>query len=345
MGVQSRSLETKIQPLVLSLVGGRANTRVVNQFVALCHRMATRYISIKASKPSWYKHIQAENINDLAWDSIADLFQTDDDGRFTGLVNYYQSLNFESLTEGELYSATRKLVFSKVNDSLFRFMHEYDPSLSKIIRNVKLAIKECNEVKLVRKWNTHFLIFDNDLREGMSISDWMPPEFLYARLVPSLTTKENLPDVIGQVHKIITSQGEYSNAYPLIPLCLVIRESHIFIQDPVPRSVMFTSNLMHEDVSRVIRSSITYLKMGLRSRYVQTGKIDEQTFENYFDGIRDYYIDNYVFFVEDIPYFTYIKKYLPELTHSLYRSYHRKYVEYLMRISRTHIQQQLGNVI
>ncbi len=345
MGVQSRSLETKIQPLVLSLVGGDTNTRVVNQFVALCHRMATRYITMKANKASWYQQIQTEKINDLAWDSIAELFRTDDDGRLTCLVDYYQSMNLEKITEGELYSATRRLIFRKVNDSLFRFMHDYDPSLSKIIRNVKLAVKECKDVSLVRRWNTYFLIFEDGVQNGMSVTGWMPPEILNARLLPFLTTKENLHDVITQAHDIITSQDDYVHAYPLIPLCLIIRESHIFLQDPIPHSVKPVSSLLQDDVSHIIHSSITYLKTGLRQRYVQTGKIDENTFDNYFDGIRDYYIDSYVFFIEDIPYFTYIKKYLPGLTYSLYRNYHRKYVEYLMRLSRSHIQQQLGKVL
>jgi len=345
MGVQSRSLETKIQPLVLSLVKGGADTRIVNQFVALCHRMATRYITMKANNPSWYQQIQTEKINDLAWDSIAELFRTDDDGRFTCLIDYYQSINLEKITEGELYSATRRLVFRKVNDSLFRFMHDYDPSLSKIIRNVKLAVKESREVSLVRRWNTYFLIFGNEGDNSISVTGWMPPEILNARLHPFLTTKENLHEVITQIHDMITTQNDYVHAYPLVPLCLIIRESHIFIQDPLPRSVKPASNLIQDDVSRIIHSSITYLKIGLRQRYVQTGKIDENTFDNYFYGIRDYYIDSYVFFIEDIPYFTYIKKYLPGLTYSLYRNYHRKYVEYLMRLSRSHIQQQLGKVI
>ena len=345
MGEQSHSLGTKIQPLVLSLVRGGANTRAVNQFVALCHHMATRYITMKASNPSWYQQIQTEKINDLAWDSIAELFRTDDEGRFTCLIDYYQSLNLERISNGELYSATRRLVFRKVNDSLFRYMRDYDPSLSKIIRNVKLAVKESEQVSLVRRWNTNFLIFGNEVHKSIPMNGWMPPEILNARLLPFLTTKENLHDVITQIHEILTTQDDYAPAYPLIPLCLIIRESHIFKQDPIPNYVKPASNLIKDDVIRIILSSITNLKTGLRERYVETGKIDENIFDNYFDGIRDYYIDSYVFLLEDVPYFAYIKKYLPELTNSLYRHYHRKYVEYLMRLSRSHIQQQLGKVI
>lgn len=344
MRVQSRSLENKIIPLVSSLVGGDANTREINRFVSICHRMATRYITMKTNKPSWHQHIQTENINDLAWDSIAEIFRKDDEGQFTCLIDYYKPYDLNAVTEGELYSATRRLVFSKVNDNLFRLMRDYDPSLSKIIRNIKLAVNDCPNIQSVRKWNTPFLIF-SDSPVKRTVTGWMPPEILQARLTPMLTAKESLPEILQKIREIICSQTEYVHAYPLVPLSMLIREAHVNIQDSAEMTVEPSTALLQDDVSRVISSSITYLKSGMRSHYVKTGKIDEQTFENYFAGIRDYYIDSYVFYLEGIPYFTYIKRYLPELTYSIYRSYHRKYVEYLMRVSKSHIHQQLEKVI
>ena len=345
MGVQSCSLNTSIKPLALSFVRGDEETKVVNRFVAICHKMATRYITMKANSPSWYQHIQTESINDLAWDSIADIFQKDESGRFTCLVDYYQSLDLEHMTEGELYSATRRLVFSKVNDSLFRLMREYDPSLSKIIRNVKRAVKDNPNIFLIRKWGDPYLVFDTNAPADFSLSGWIAPEMLLSRLSPSLTAKENLPDILRFVRRIIISQNEYVHAYPLVALCMIIREAHACIQDTAPCTVLPSYAFMKQDVSEIIRSSINAIKTGMRSYYVKSGKIDDQTFEHYFDGIRDYCIDNYVFYVEGIPYFTYIRRYLPELTYSLYRTYHRKYVEYLMRLSKGHIHRQLKKII
>jgi len=331
-------------PLVSSIVNGDANTREVNRLVAICHRMATRYITMKSNKASWYQHIQTEKINDLAWDSIAEIFRKDNEGKFICLIDYYRPYDLNALTEGELYSATRRLVFSKVNDNLFRMMRDYDPSLSKIIRNIKLAVKEAPQVQSVRKWNSTILVFSK-YQISKFATGWMPPEILQARLMPKLTAKESLPEIIQKISEIICSQSEYVHTYPLVPLSILIREAHVHIQYPAEMVVKPSTALLQDDVSRVISSSITYLKSGMRSHYVKTGKIDEQTFENYFAGIRDYYIDSYVFYLEGIPYFTYIKRYLPDLTYSIYRTYHRKYVEYLMRVSKSHIHQQLEKVI
>ncbi len=344
MGSRNSDFDIKIKPLFYMIVSGEARTGEVNRLVFICHRMAIRYITMKIKTPSW-NHIQMESINDLAWDSIAEIFRKDENDRFADLIEYFKSVDFETATEGQLYSATRRLVFSKVNDSLFRFMRDYDPSLSKIIRNVKKAVKENREISLIRKWNTSFLNFYNTQRVAISLNGWMPPEILNIKLLPYLTSNENIPEIISQIQEIITYQDEYVHVYPLVPLCMIIRESHILIQDPFPNSSIMSTNLVQNEVARIISSSINSLKAGMRVRYVQTGKIDEQTFNYYFDGIRDYYLDIYVFYIEGIPYFTYMKKYLPQLTYSSYRSRHRKYVEYLMKLSREHIQQRLMKAI
>lgn len=345
MGSRNSEHDFEIRPLVSLIVKGEAGMREVNQFVSLCHRMAMRYITMKIKSPSWYHHIQMDNINDLAWDSIAEIFRKDEKDRFISLIEYFKSVDIDTVSEGQLYSATRRLVFGKVNDSLFRFMRDYDPSLSKIIRNVKKAVKDNRKITLIRKWNTNFLNFSNTNRIILSLNGWMPPEILHLKLLPGLTSKENIPELLSRIQQIIALQDDYVHAYPLVPLCMIIRESHVLIQDSSPNSSALSTNLIQNDISRIISSSINSLKAGMHVHYVQTGKIDEQTFNYYFDGIRDYYLDSYVFYIEGMPYFTYMKKYLPKLTYSSYRSEHRKYVEYLMKLSRDHIRERLLKAI
>ncbi len=175
------------------------------------------------------------------------------------LIDYYKPYDLNAVTEGELYSATRRLVFSKVNDNLFRLMRDYDPSLSKIIRNIKLAVNDCPNIQSVRKWNTPFLIF-SDSPVKRTVTGWMPPEILQARLMPMLTAKESLPEILQKIREIICSQTEYVHAYPLVPLSMLIREAHVNIQDPAEMAVKPSTALLQDDVSRVISSSITYLK-------------------------------------------------------------------------------------
>ena len=47
----------------------------------------------------------------------------------------------EDLDEEEATQQLRILVFSKVNQGLFRLYRENDPILARLIRNIKLAVK------------------------------------------------------------------------------------------------------------------------------------------------------------------------------------------------------------
>ncbi|MFO7846740.1 MAG: hypothetical protein R6V27_09285, partial [Balneolaceae bacterium] len=59
--------------------------------------------------------IRDENLEDLAWDFIADLFQKNEGGELIVLAEYFKGRNLESLTDGDIQMELRRLVSSKVD--------------------------------------------------------------------------------------------------------------------------------------------------------------------------------------------------------------------------------------
>ncbi|MEX0721402.1 MAG: hypothetical protein WD059_12090 [Balneolaceae bacterium] len=76
-----------------------------------------------------------KDIDDLALDCIADLFGREGDC-LTEIESYFPKEQLSELKESEVAIKLRRLVFSKVNEGLFRNYRSFDPSLSKIIRNI-----------------------------------------------------------------------------------------------------------------------------------------------------------------------------------------------------------------
>jgi hypothetical protein len=62
------------------------------------------------------------------------------------LQKYYASLNYATLDEDQLLGISRRLVFSKVTQDLYRQYHELDPALHRIIRSMKDAATSMSEM-------------------------------------------------------------------------------------------------------------------------------------------------------------------------------------------------------
>ena len=103
----------------------------------LCQRVAIVYLSGKVSSGHLDPARFGLDLRDLAVDSVADLFRRSQDGQFPSFQRYFTPLRKSLVSEAEYLGALRRLLFSHINQHLFRLHREFDPSLGKIIRNIK----------------------------------------------------------------------------------------------------------------------------------------------------------------------------------------------------------------
>jgi hypothetical protein len=116
-----------LKPILISLLSDSPSWLCVKDFVRLCHKIALIYLRKKVRsgrlKPTFF----GLPLEDLASDAIADLFKRDERGVYVKLLSYFGSPGWENKSEGELEGATRRLVFSQVNQALYRVYRETDP--------------------------------------------------------------------------------------------------------------------------------------------------------------------------------------------------------------------------
>ena len=106
----------------------------------------------------------------LALDCIADTFQRDENGHFTTLITYFESLNWRQLSDADLTIALRRLIFSKVNEGLFRSYRAEDPNLARIIRNIKEAVKRNDSFSLHREREVQWIVVGSNKKTGYHVT-------------------------------------------------------------------------------------------------------------------------------------------------------------------------------
>ncbi|MBI3765458.1 MAG: hypothetical protein HY277_03015 [Ignavibacteriales bacterium] len=80
--------------------------------------------------------------SDITHDCIAELFTRDENGVLVEIKKFFhdQQIFIEEMPDEALLIQFRRLTFTMVKDGVFRLYHEADPTLAKILRNLKAAL-------------------------------------------------------------------------------------------------------------------------------------------------------------------------------------------------------------
>src|SRR5271169_1856494 len=137
--IEKTTIANGLRVIIPSILAGSHSRKDLNRLIGVSHSLAASFLANKATTESLIS-VYDLTTSDLAYDCIADLFQEDGDGKYRQLQAYFAGLSISTSHDEEILAHLRRLVFSKVNQSIFRLYSEADPSLSKILRNIKLAI-------------------------------------------------------------------------------------------------------------------------------------------------------------------------------------------------------------
>jgi len=265
---------------LIRCVRGSYDRGDVNLLVKTSYGMATSYLKMKlTSQKSFF--LREERIEDLAWDFIADLFQKSETGDLIALQSYFERDRVENLGEEEALIELRKLVFTKVDDNVFRYYGERDPSLRKIIRNLKLAIRDQDCKNRVCYRDGHIIV-NNEVNVN---KPGIPVDFMRIRLCARLNEKYQIPDVLIEVIDIISSQSEYRQRFPLVALASIIRESYVIIQEGDIQEIdkpLAERNLFIREFDHVLNQSASRIRQNIGVKYVQKGKLCPSRVESFF---------------------------------------------------------------
>ena len=330
------------EQLASMLRGGEKNPCKVATY---SKNIALAYLKKKVSSGNHYILRLTNSLEDLAWDCIADLFERSDENRYVQFENYFSSLQMNELSEAEAQIRLRRLVFSKVNDGLFRNLGIFDMSLSKIIRNLKLAASGA-DFAVDRKGSDNYIFFDN-ASEAQTEKPIMPPEFLEIKLTNRLNTTMDTPEVLDEVRNIFNSQQLYQNKYPVVQMAKVIRNSFVHLHDNEKKFTIYKDPLLRkEKLSEYLQQSLDHCKECFNETYVSKGKINQESFDNYISCIEKILHHHYITESEiGDSYYDHFNDCFSGVSKEEYRHEHRQYLEYMVKLVRKDLLQKLRKVI
>ena len=315
------------------IISPEPNREAVNHLVHHCSRVALAFLRFQCQRGSLDNYRFGIATEDLALDCIADTFQRDENGRFTTLDTYFESIKWQTLSSEDLDIALRRLIFSKVNEGLFRSYRAEDPNLAKIIRNIKEAIKRNSNFRLHREREVQWIVVGPE-DQKISTLPLPPSGILEAYLTSILCETSNIYTAVYALEEFLTHHPYYRNAFPLSEYARVIRTC--FKNREVPDLGTQEINLSVLDLENALRKTITYVRSKLHDTYVCKGKLSVTMFDTYIKALQKVLASHF-----GAPYESVHSQYdalatvIPGLSKDCFHNEHRNIMQYLYKVSRT----------
>ena len=323
----------KIRHTLSHILTSEVSRESVNHLVHICFNMSLAYLHHRLRRGVLVDNQFGISNEDLALDCIADLFLRDDDGRFPVIEQYFVSVDWEVLSDEELHVMLRRLVFSKVNESLFRSYREEDPNLAKIIRNVKEAIKREAGVSLAKHREASWVVA-GDAGTPINSKPLAPPEILEAHLLAVLCSTSNTYKAVSSLVEFVNEHPHYCNGYPISAFAQAIRTA--FAARSIVDSEEAQAAFEPGEVESAIRRAIKYIRLSLHETYVLGGKVSQKLFETYVQAVKKVLKATFTISEEHVDsQYDALVSLMPGLSKDVYMTDHRNILQYLFKLSRS----------
>lgn len=307
--------------------------RQLVEVIDFCHKSAMAYLKAKASRGRFDVSRFGVRLEDFAMDSIADLFRRNTAGDFEALQRYCDAIApRDAMTAEVLEGSIRRLVFSAVNQHIFRSMRDFDSGLAKIIRNLKLSLKDHPAASLGEVHGMH-VIFSSG--KGNLHAPMMSPEFLEAAIRTELRYDASLKKILSAINVVLDNQSEYAQMVPLIQVAVMIRA--MFGDDVNPVSVIPDHGITKEEVTSMIDHVMK--QMGKHGEtYIKRGRLTEVEVRCYLESLRRLLFDACCDGKPEQSYFDVLRSVLPQLTRNQYQHKHRAIFEYMAKLAKAELK-------
>lgn len=315
-----------------------------------CHQLASAYLRRRSQAGRLDLSLFGISMEDLALDCVAELFRRDDDGRFIQFESYFASPASKTSDEEGLEIALRRIVFSAVNEGLFRRYRELDPSLGRIIRTIKRRAGNGGPLELDRGGNSQVLRLKNATEEGRR-RPRIPQDILEIHLHHSLSGDVSVGGVLSIVAKVLETEEQYAPSVSVTEVALAMRSVMTRLnaaededeRDPEGEYAM-------KDLSHVVRGHVEEctddVMESMEGLYVQERGISPKLFRAYFRTAHDVMIMNYVDAAaprESLR--VTLCRHIGETTSTVYRKQHQAVLEYVVKLTQRQLLSRVSALV
>lgn len=317
---------TNLRATLLAIFSGQESNAQLNSLVAICHSLACVHLSGKRS--AWrMMGFHGINNSDLAYDCIAELFRRDDAGALIELITYFRAFDVAQADDAELLASLRRLVCAKANSRLYRSLAETDPSLARIIRNIKVSIQSMGHFTETFRFGEPYLVPASvDPLPDLPLPT---PEEVEQYVWEVMKFSQHIPDLLARISRILGEQSERSRQISLFVLALSVKK---VMESQLPPAASAQPELSHEEAMRIVEDACIDARNKFHATYVDTGKLSADVLETYIQAakaalIRKTIMDD----GHDFSLFKSLGQHIPGLDEECYRIEHKSKIEYIAR--------------
>jgi len=161
----------RLSYLVPRIVHGGYSQGELCEFINLVQKISLSYLKYQeviGKHIRWERRGKSGELEDMAIDCVAGLFMRNENNEFVQLRRYFGPyLDTNSvLNDVELLIMLRRLVIKKTKQELSRIFKERDPEGAKIIRNIRVAVKNAKDLGIFREMGREYIFVRNPAHAG-----------------------------------------------------------------------------------------------------------------------------------------------------------------------------------
>lgn len=314
----------------------------VRGFVKTCIAMAMVCLRGRLRAGNHHPSTAGLTVEDIATDCLGSLFERSAEGHFRLLCHYYSTEGWERLSDPELLSSTRRLVFSRVHQELCRLWKQGDPSLQKLLRNLKNALR-ANRRLVVRRVGHDTWLYLRSAASDPAILPVMSDEYFEAHLTTFLRADMSMRQVTEAIAALLEEQVYCRKGFPIISVALGIRNCFVRLGSAATGE----ADTFPDDRRPLLEAAVREIRFRMSPSYVDRGKVDAETFGLYLLSVFDILHDQYILGDGDgRTFYDYLHVHRPATTREEYRRRHQGHLEYLVKLTKleffSSVERELG---
>ncbi len=318
--------------ILKNLVNSKINQRELNLLIEKAYRISTAYL--RSIYPRIYKITLNENIEleDVAIDAIAPLFIKNQDGQFGFLIKAFNSWKPEIKTEAAAAYFLNKIVAKRVEQHIASLLKESDPFFAKIFDSINYIIKRDNFKKINYLGKSFIVKLDCDEIDceviGIEEFEKLPLDLFL--------------DQKSLLNKLIDYLEINTEYYPAVPVNLLVHKLKVLNAEVYIIKDSVENTAVKLEVDEVVNFGLKNAKEKLSGFYLRKNKLNPAEAKMLNDALAD--------MAEDLKdgglnpgLYDYLKTYKNNLTREFYQNNYHNILEYLLKVMRNTIAENLQN--
>lgn len=366
-----------LHALIPKICAGEYEQNELLQFVNLVQKISLSYLKYQeviGKHIRWERKQRSNELEDMAIDCVAGLFMRNERDEFVQLKRYFEPhlQKKPAPDDMELLVLLRRLVIKKTKQELSRIFKERDPEGAKIIRNIRVAVKNAEDLSTFREMGREYIYYRptsavkekdaSDVSSAVMTEENGELDFVYLRkdkptipekslrmqYLDQYNPKDHVSTSIRKMLSVVSEEENFQNCLPTDVVARLIRNTNLeAVRSRLLAQVEEVSPLDYvrmKEIDKAKQQVLKKIKTKIQNQYVASQKITPEKGDIYYRTLADV-LDDITHSKKIESYYRHLKKYMPELTQKRYRREERTIFEYLGKLTKKWFREYLKDLL